>query len=95
MTETAFADMMRAPESGFDAMHPGNISPLVVWLASAHSEAISGRVFEIAGGKLSLADGWRPGPEIDRGQRWDPTEIGPAIHQLIEQATPPAPVYGA
>ena len=36
MTEVVFADRMRAPDSGFDAMHPGNVSPLVVWLASSH-----------------------------------------------------------
>ena len=27
MTEEAFAEMMRQPESGFDAMDPANVSP--------------------------------------------------------------------
>src|SRR6516162_7693401 len=32
MTEEVFGDRMQAPDSGFDANHPGNVSPLVVWL---------------------------------------------------------------
>lgn len=95
MTEAVFAEMMAKPEAGFDAMDPANISPLVVWLGSTASEGVTGRVFEIAGGKLSLADGWRPGPEVDKGRRFAPEEIGPAVQQLLAQAVDPAPVYGA
>ena len=48
MTEVAFADMMAAPESGFDAMAPENVSPLLVWLGSAgvcrgHRPGVRGR----------------------------------------------------
>jgi len=94
MTETVFADMMRPPEQGFDAMDPANVSPLVVWLGSAESHDVTGRVFEIAGGKLGIADGWRSGPELDRGERWDPGEVGPAVRDLLGKAVPPQKVYG-
>jgi NAD(P)-dependent dehydrogenase (short-subunit alcohol dehydrogenase family) len=94
MTEEVFKDMMAKPGSGFDAMAPENISPLIVWLASADSRGVTGRVFEIAGGKLSLADGWRDGPVVDKGARWEPDEIGPAVHDLIAKAVPPQKVYG-
>jgi NAD(P)-dependent dehydrogenase (short-subunit alcohol dehydrogenase family) len=94
MTETAFADMMRAPEGGFDAMDPANVSPLVVWLASAQSRDVTGRTFEVAGGKLALAEGWRTGSAIDRGARWAPDEIGAAVHELLAKAAPPQKVYG-
>ncbi len=50
MTEAAFAEMMRRPESGFDAMAPENVAPLVAWLASAESDGVTGRVFEVSGG---------------------------------------------
>ena len=95
MTEGMFGAMMARPESGFDAMDPANISPLVVWLGSAASAGVSGRVFEIAGGQLTLADGWRHGPRIDRGQRWAPEEVGAAVTELLARAAPPEPVYGA
>jgi NAD(P)-dependent dehydrogenase (short-subunit alcohol dehydrogenase family) len=94
MTETVFADMMRRPEQGFDAMAPENVSPLVAWLASAESRDVTGRTFEIAGGRISLADGWRTGPEVDRGARWEPDEVGAAVAELLAKALPPQKVYG-
>ncbi|QMU77773.1 SDR family NAD(P)-dependent oxidoreductase [Streptacidiphilus sp. PB12-B1b] len=95
MTEAVFAERMRAPESGFDAMHPGNVSPLVVWLAGAGSGDVTGRVFEVEGGTISVADGWQHGPRIARERRWEPTEVGPAVRELLHRAPAPAPVYGA
>ncbi len=95
MTEEVFADMMQKPEDGFDEMAPENISPLVVWLGSAESKDVTGRVFELAGGKISIADGWRQGPEVDKGARWAPDEVGAAVHDLCAKATPPQKVYGA
>jgi NAD(P)-dependent dehydrogenase (short-subunit alcohol dehydrogenase family) len=96
MTEEVFAATMQAPEGDeFDAMAPENVSPLVVWLGSAESAGISGRVFEVEGGKIGVADGWQHGPTVDKGARWDPAEIGPAVRDLLAAAPAPAPVYGA
>jgi NAD(P)-dependent dehydrogenase (short-subunit alcohol dehydrogenase family) len=95
MTEGVFTDRMAAPDSGFDANHPGNVSPLVVWLGSTESAGVTGRVFEVEGGMISVADGWQHGPQIDKGARWAPADIGAAVRGLLEQAPAPAPVYGA
>jgi NAD(P)-dependent dehydrogenase (short-subunit alcohol dehydrogenase family) len=95
MTEVAMPDMMRAPESGFDAMAPENVSPLVVWLGSAESRDVTGRVFEVEGGIVSVADGWQHGPRLDKGARWAPGELGPVVRDLLEKAPAPTPVYGA
>jgi NAD(P)-dependent dehydrogenase (short-subunit alcohol dehydrogenase family) len=94
MTEEVFKDMMAKPESGFDAMAPENVSPLVVWLGSAESREVTGCVFEASGGKISVADGWRTGPEVDKGDRWDPSEVGPAVRDLLKKAAAPQKVYG-
>jgi NAD(P)-dependent dehydrogenase (short-subunit alcohol dehydrogenase family) len=94
MTEDVFAATMARPEEGFDAMHPGNVSPLVVWLGSAGSGHVTGRVFEVEAGVISIATGWRHGPRIDKGARWDPAEIGPAVDKLLAEAPDPEPVYG-
>jgi hypothetical protein len=94
MTEDAFAEMMAKPEEGFDAMAPENVSPLVVWLGSSESRDVTGRVFEVEGGKISLADGWRKGPEVDKGERWDPAAVGEAVHEVIEKSVEPQKVYG-
>ena len=94
MTEEVFKDMMAKPDSGFDAMDPANISPLIAWLGSGESREVTGQVFEIAGGKLSIADGWRAGPEIDKGARFEASEIGSAVKDLLGQAVPAQKVYG-
>ncbi|TFH23270.1 MAG: SDR family NAD(P)-dependent oxidoreductase [Myxococcales bacterium] len=94
MTEDAFADMMKKPDSGFDTMHPGNVSPLVVWLGSSESRDVTGRVFEIAGGKISVADGWHAGPEVDKGERWEPAEVGDAVRTVLAESVEPQKVYG-
>ena len=94
LTEAVFADMMASVHDGFDAMAPENIAPLVVWLGSDESADVTGRVFEVEGGKISVADGWQHGPPTDLGRRWDPTEVGEAVAELIEKAPLPAPVYG-
>jgi len=95
MTEAVFAETMAAPESGFDPMAPENVAPFVAWLGSADSADVTGRVFEVEGGMLSVADGWQHGPRVERDERWDPAAVGPAVGDLLSQAPPPAPVYGA
>jgi NAD(P)-dependent dehydrogenase (short-subunit alcohol dehydrogenase family) len=96
MTEAVFADTMAAPDDdAFDAMAPENVAPLVVWLGSAESKGVTGRVFEVEGGILSVADGWQHGAPVDKGDRWDPAELGPVVGKLLDGAPAPAPVYGA
>ena len=94
MTEEVFADMMKKPEQGFDHFDPANVAPLVVWLGSAASGDVSGRIFEVEGGKISIADGWRSTEPVDKGARWEPAEVGSAVEQLLARVTPPQKVYG-
>ncbi|MFB6608641.1 SDR family oxidoreductase [Streptomyces noursei] len=96
MTEQTFADTMAAPTDGdFDAMAPENVSPLVVWLASADSAGVTGRVFEAEGGRITVMEGWRPGPTADKGARWTPSEAGETTRKLLTKSEPARPVYGA
>jgi NAD(P)-dependent dehydrogenase (short-subunit alcohol dehydrogenase family) len=95
MTEKAFAEMMAEPGEGFDAMAPENVAPLVVWLGSDRSREVTGRMFEVEGGMISLATGWRHGPRVDRGRRWEPAELDDAVKQLLADSPPPEPVYGS
>ncbi|WP_116041002.1 SDR family oxidoreductase [Amycolatopsis palatopharyngis] len=94
MTEQAFAEDMAAPGAGFDSMAPENVSPLVVWLGSTESAEVTGRVFEVDGGRVALAQAWRHGPAVDKGARWEPGELGPVVARLIDRAPVPEPVYG-
>jgi hypothetical protein len=95
MTEKVFAETMARPEDGFDAMAPENVSPLVVWLGSIESGGVTGKVFEVEAGLIRVAEGWAHGPQVDKGARWDPAELGPVVADLLAKARPPVPVYGA
>lgn len=67
----------------------------MVWLGSDASAGVTGRVFEAEGGRITVMEGWRPGPTADRGARWTPSEAGEAAAKLLSRAEPPHPVYGA
>ncbi|MGN9760316.1 SDR family oxidoreductase [Streptomyces sp. SD31] len=95
MTERTFAASMAAPDAGFDAMAPANVSPLAVWLGSAGSEGVTGRVFEAEGGRITVMEGWRAGPSADKGARWTPEGAGETVLKLLGEAEVPGPVYGA
>ena len=93
MTEGVIYDA-EAPE-GWDEKDPANVSPLVVWLSSRACD-VTGRMFEVGGGRLSVCDGWQHGPEIGVGQRrFEVAEIAGAVHTSIDVSPAPAPVYGA
>jgi NAD(P)-dependent dehydrogenase (short-subunit alcohol dehydrogenase family) len=87
------ASAAKKPEE-FDPLDPGNIAPLVVWLGSPESAAITGRVFNVMGGNISVAEGWVAGPGVDKDDRWDPAELGGVIPGLVEKAAPNANMGG-
>ncbi|KZO59162.1 SDR family oxidoreductase [Dietzia cinnamea] len=91
----AMAAQMAAPEDGsFDVMDAANISPLVVWLGSEESGDVSGRVFEVEGGKVTVCDGWQRAASEDKGAKWDPAELGSVVPRLLSESPAPVPVYG-
>ncbi|WP_353227256.1 SDR family oxidoreductase [Novosphingobium sp.] len=94
MTEQAFADKMATQGAEFDAMDPANVAPTVVWLGSTESADVTGCVFELEGGKIMLEQGWREGPVIDKGARWEPAEVGAVVEQLLAERVPPRKVWG-
>ncbi|MDX1498122.1 MAG: SDR family oxidoreductase [Salinisphaeraceae bacterium] len=95
MTEEVFADMMKKPDGdAFDFFAPENVAPIVVWLCSELSADVTGRVFEAAGGKLSVADGWRTGEITDKGDRWEPAELTDVVKKLIAESPEQQKCYG-
>ena len=77
-----------------EELGPDSISPLVVWLGSAQSAGVTGRIFGIFGPKISVAEGWAYGPSVDHGTILSAGELGEVIPGLVEQAAGNAGMLG-
>jgi NAD(P)-dependent dehydrogenase (short-subunit alcohol dehydrogenase family) len=86
MTEDLNPNRPKIEEGQWAPFGAENIAPLVVWLGSSESREISGRVFNVAGGRISVAEGWTYGPGEDHGARWDPNELGKVVPDLVSKA---------
>jgi NAD(P)-dependent dehydrogenase (short-subunit alcohol dehydrogenase family) len=80
--------MAASSDTAFDVYAPDNIAPLVAWLASPLSAGITGRVFNVHGGRISVLEGWHEGPTIDKGARWEPGELTEVVADLVARAAP-------
>jgi hypothetical protein len=93
--ELARARGVPDPSPGaWDPRDPANVAPLIAWLASSESAHITGRVFNVAGGRISVAEGWHAGPGVDNGDRWQAEDLGPVVTSLVEHAVPNAETNG-
>jgi NAD(P)-dependent dehydrogenase (short-subunit alcohol dehydrogenase family) len=77
-----------------EAMSPKWIAPIVTWLASPESRSVTGRVFDVTGRVLSVAEGWHRGPTVENPTH-DPTALGPVVEGLMAEARPNADMFGA
>jgi NAD(P)-dependent dehydrogenase (short-subunit alcohol dehydrogenase family) len=78
----------------FDEMAPENVSPLVVYLGSSRSRGITGRVFNVWGGRISVADGWVAGPAEEQRARWTVDELDLVVPSLVDRAPANANFWG-
>ena len=85
MTEQTpgLSDIVQAPAdaSVFDSWAPGNVSPLVAYLATADCPA-TGRVFFVQGGQVRLFQPWTMTDSIDKDDRWTVSELQAEMHRL-------------
>jgi NAD(P)-dependent dehydrogenase (short-subunit alcohol dehydrogenase family) len=97
MTEHARGPEAYRPDKAddFDFYDPDNMAPLVAWLSSPEAAHVTGRVFTVRGGQISVAEGWHAGPSANRHGRWDPAELGPVVNDLVDRAAPNADLFGA
>ena len=67
-----------------ESMSPRWIALIATWLCSAEAQSVTGRVFDIRGEKLGIAEGWHLGPTVSQPD--DPGELGPVVQGLMEEA---------
>ncbi|WP_255826216.1 SDR family oxidoreductase [Amycolatopsis sp. GM8] len=75
-------------------LRPEHVAPVVAWLASTRSSAITGRVFLVGGGRIGVLEGWRLGPEAARDSVWTVDEIDTLLPKLVGDAAPNADIWG-
>lgn len=86
LTETTpgLGEIMRPPDDPdqFDEWAPGNVSPLVAYLATEHCP-VSGKVFYVQGGSVKVFSGWALGDGIEKKERWTIAELETEMKKLL------------
>jgi NAD(P)-dependent dehydrogenase (short-subunit alcohol dehydrogenase family) len=67
-----------------EKMSPRWIAVLATWLASPESSGVTGRVFDVQGSMLSIAEAWNRGPRAQQPD--DPAKLKPIVAELMSQA---------
>ena len=67
-----------------EALSPRWIAVVATWLASPEAKKVTGRVFDVRGKSLAIAEGWVRGPEGTQSD--DPAELGPVMADLMARA---------
>ena len=73
-----------APDDLKDSIDPRWIAVIGTWLASPEAANVTGRVFDVRGEQLGIAEGWRLGPV--QTQPDNPAELGPVMAELMASA---------
>jgi NAD(P)-dependent dehydrogenase (short-subunit alcohol dehydrogenase family) len=76
-------EIVQAPAdaSVFDSWAPGNVSPLVAYLATESCPA-TGRVYYVRGGQVRLFQPWTMTESIDKDDRWTVAELQAEMHRI-------------
>jgi NAD(P)-dependent dehydrogenase (short-subunit alcohol dehydrogenase family) len=84
--------MGQASEETKEQMSPRWIAPIITWLASSEARGVTGRVFDVSGRRLGVAEGWHIGPFETPIE--DPTRMGPLVEDLLSKARANADMFG-
>jgi NAD(P)-dependent dehydrogenase (short-subunit alcohol dehydrogenase family) len=86
LTESVLAGRTSTSGDGFDQYDAENIAPAVVWLAGPGAAHITGRIFGLRGGRITVAEGWHAGPSVEKGSRWAVEELDSVLPELAATA---------
>jgi len=81
MTEQTFGEIKSADD--FDEWDPDNVAPMVAYLASDAAADISGHVFYVYGGTVTLFRAYSFDTTIQQRARWDPEELVKQVPSLF------------
>jgi methylmalonyl-CoA mutase cobalamin-binding domain/chain len=78
-----------------DPYAAAHVAPVVAWLLSDAARGVSGRVFEVGGDRIAIADGWRQMAEAELPRHAAVSEAGALVEQLLREAPVPGEVLRA
>jgi NAD(P)-dependent dehydrogenase (short-subunit alcohol dehydrogenase family) len=70
---------------------PELVAPLVVWLCDPASAGVTGRVFEVGTGVVTLLEGWRRAAAIPHDAAMSPAHVGERVTEALEALSEPVP----
>lgn len=73
---------------------PDHAAELVAWLATDAAQSISGHIFNVGGGHISVVDRWHTGPSLDKKGHWTLEDLDQAVPDLIASAAPHPDTFG-
>jgi NAD(P)-dependent dehydrogenase (short-subunit alcohol dehydrogenase family) len=75
-----------------ELLAPRWVATVAAWLASPAARHVTGRVFDVRGDTIAIAEGWHRGP--DGPNPGDPAGVGAVIDELLAAARPNADLDG-
>ena len=77
------SEVVRPPDDGkFDVWDPANVAPFVAYLATEGCD-ITGEAFLLQGGIVQRFQPWTLAQKIDKGDRWEVSELGAQVGKLF------------
>ncbi|MHB8262593.1 MAG: SDR family oxidoreductase [Acidimicrobiales bacterium] len=83
MTENLFEAFGDPGEGKFDAYDPVNVAPMVTFLASDLASDISGQIFVVYGGEVTVMQGFTPAGQVKKDSAWTPSELADRKSELF------------
>ena len=74
------------PEATREALAPRWVAAVATWLASPGARHVTGRVFDVRGDRIAIAEGWHRGPEAPNAGT--PQGVGEVMGDLLAAARP-------
>jgi NAD(P)-dependent dehydrogenase (short-subunit alcohol dehydrogenase family) len=92
MTEGTFGEIKAGGD--FDEWDPDNIAPTVAWLATDDAADVTGQVFVVWGGQVTLMEGWTAANAIEQKKRWTVEELITKKAELFKDRKSGPPRFG-
>jgi hypothetical protein len=79
-------------EEAQEKLGPRWIANVATWLASPEAAGVTGRVFDVAGQRVGIAEGWVLGPHGQQGE--DAESVGAVVNEIIGKARLNSNMFG-